>query len=79
MSNPPDWLPDALRYSNFNGDWDKFLAIVYGIFERDFKKASPKYEGYPIIYDSRIENSKEVAFWHLIQGDVNVYHGPSRL
>jgi hypothetical protein len=62
---PPDWLPKALRYNDFNGDWDKFLAAVYGIFERDFKKSRPRYEGRPVTYNTKIEDSKEAAFWHV--------------
>jgi hypothetical protein len=65
MSNVPDWLPEALRYSDFKGDWDRFLARVYEIFEHAFKKNRPRYEGFPIDYDSRIEEGKEVAFWHV--------------
>jgi hypothetical protein len=65
MSKPPDWLPKALRYEDFKGDWDKFLETVYSIFERDFKKTRPKYDGRPITYDSKIENGKEAAFWHV--------------
>jgi len=68
MSDAPEWLPEALRYSDFNGDWDKFLAAVYGIFERDFKKSRPRYEGRPVTYDSSLEDGKEAAFWHIIQG-----------
>lgn len=65
MSNPPDWLPEALRYEDFEGDWDRFLAIVYEIFVRDFKQSRPDYEGHPLTYDARIEDGKEAAFWHL--------------
>ncbi|HEX74255.1 MAG TPA: hypothetical protein G4N93_03810 [Dehalococcoidia bacterium] len=63
----PSWLPDALKYSDFNGDWDKFIVAVYEIFDHDFKQSSPKYQGYPITYDSRIEDGKEAVFWHIIQ------------
>ncbi len=65
MSKPPPWLPEALRYEDFKGDWDKFLEAVYSIFERDFKKTRPKYDGRPITYDSKIESGKEAAFWHI--------------
>jgi len=61
----PNWLPEALQYSDFNGEWDVFLATVYQIFERDFKKCSPKYQGYPVTYDSKIDDGKEAAFWHI--------------
>jgi hypothetical protein len=65
MNHHPDWLPDVLRYSDFNGEWERFLAIVYQIFERDFKHSTPTYQGHPVIYDSRIEDGKEAAFWHI--------------
>jgi len=65
VSKPPDWLPEALRYEDFEGDYEKFSAAVYEIFERDFKHSSPNYSGKPLIYDSRIEDGKEVTFWHV--------------
>ena len=65
MSNPPDWLPEALRYGDFGGDWEKFFATIYEIFERDFKHSRPYYRGKPLIYDSTIEDGKEVTFWHV--------------
>lgn len=61
----PAWLPDALRYSDFEGDWETFLATVYQTFERDFVRARPNYSGLPVKYDSRIEHGKEAVFWHL--------------
>lgn len=66
MSNAPNWLPEALRYSDFNGKWDKFLVAIYNIFENDFKHSTPDYNGYPVIHDNRIEDRKEAAFWHII-------------
>jgi len=65
MSNHPDWLPAALQYDEFNGDWSRFLRTVYQIFERDFKQSTPIYRGCPVTYDSRIEDGKEAVFWHI--------------
>lgn len=65
MSNHPDWVPHALKYSDFNGKWDEFLTTVYRIFERDFKQSTPTYREYPVTYDSRIQDGKEAVFWHL--------------
>lgn len=67
MTSRPPWLPGELRYVDYKGDWDKFLETVYGIFERDFKSSCPKYEGFPLVYDSRLEAGKEMVFWHLVQ------------
>jgi len=61
----PSWLPDALRYSDFDGDWERFLATVYQIFERDFKQSRPSYEGRTVVPDTRIEDGKEAGFWHM--------------
>lgn len=61
----PSWLPDALQYGDFDGDWERFLAAVYQIFERDFKQSRPTYRRFPVEYDSRIEDGKEAVFWHL--------------
>ncbi|MCX5991110.1 MAG: hypothetical protein NTZ04_02075 [Chloroflexi bacterium] len=69
MNKPPDWLPPPLRYSDFNGDWDQFLAAVYKIFERDFKLSRPDYGGYPVAYDSKLEDGKEAAYWHVVSRD----------
>lgn len=65
----PSWLPEALQYGDFNGEWEKFLAAVYQIFERDFKHSRPGYLGKSVVHDSKIENGKEAAFWHLISRD----------
>ena len=60
------WLPDALRYSDFDGDWGQFLAAVYQVFELDFKQSRPSYEGRTVVHDTRIEDGKEAGFWHMI-------------
>jgi hypothetical protein len=65
MSKPPDWLPEALRWEDFGGDWNRFLAAIYRIFERDFKRSKPNYGGHPVTYDAEMENGKEAVFWHV--------------
>lgn len=69
MTGRPDWLPEALRYSDFGGDWDRFLKVVYGVFQRDFKQSRPCFQGRPVAFDSRIEAGKEAAFWHIVCRD----------
>lgn len=67
MSDRPAWLPEELHYGDYHGDWERFLSDVYAVFERDFKQSKPSYQGRLIIFDSKIENAKEAAFWHIIQ------------
>lgn len=72
MSNPPSWLPEPLKYDDFGGEWDSFLASVYEIFERDFKHSRPYFKGQPITYNSIIDAGKEKAFWHITSSDYAV-------
>ena len=72
MSNPPDWLPEALSYNDFGGDYEKFFAAVYGIFDRDFKHSRPYFKGQPLTYNSEIDGGKEVVFWHITSSDYAV-------
>lgn len=65
MSSAPDWLPEPLRYEEFQGDWSEFLAAVYEVFVRDFKQSKPYYEGHLVTHDARTEHGKEAAFWHI--------------
>lgn len=65
----PSWLPAALVYNDFKGDWSKFLSAVYAVFERDFKNSKPTYQKLPVSYDAKLEDGKEAVFWHLICRD----------
>lgn len=69
MIDTPDWLPEALRYEDFKGDYNCFLDKVYHVFVRDFKEATPIFRGSLLTYDSRLEDGKEAAFWHIICRD----------
>ena len=69
MTSHLSWLPEPLQYSDFGGDWDKFLSAIYGVFQRDFKQCRPSYGGRPVVHNTHIEHGKEKGFWHLIQRD----------
>lgn len=67
MSVRPAWLPEELHYSDYNGDWERFLSDVYTVFEQDFKRSKPIYQSIPITYDDNMVDGKEAVFWHIIQ------------
>jgi hypothetical protein len=69
MIDTPDWLPAALNYGDFKGNYSYFLEQVYQIFVEDFINSIPHFQGSPLIYDSRLEDGKEAAFWHIICRD----------
>ena len=65
MESGPKWLPAPLCYADYDGDWNRFLAVVYSVFYRDFRQSKPLYEGHPLVYDGTFEAGKERIFWHL--------------
>ena len=73
MTSMPPWLPKALCYADYKGNWERFISDVYSIFLNDFKHSRINYAGRTIVYDSTIEFGKEKTFWHLVQRqDFNV-------
>jgi len=63
----PDWLPALVLFSNYDGDWDRYVQVLYGFFKQDFVDSKPSFSGtklglkrHPIIQE------KEATFWHLI-------------
>jgi hypothetical protein len=71
MSDTPDWLPALVLFSDYGGEWDRYLEALYHHFHNDFIASKPMYSGkrwalkrYPLI------KGKESTFWHLIsEGD----------
>ncbi len=68
MMQKHDWLPDM---ASINGEWDKVLVRLYGIFDKDFRKGKPFLEKLPVWWDRRVEKGDiyEEGFWHLISRD----------
>ena len=66
MSGPPEWLPALVRLDDFDGNWDRFLAELYGVFYRDFRSARPLFRGRAVVHDTAISEGKEEGFWHVI-------------
>lgn len=62
----PTWLPGII---SVDGAWEEeVLPRLYGIFDKDFKRANRTLRGLPIWWDRRIlEGDRyEEAFWYLI-------------
>ncbi len=64
----PDWLPELIET---NGSWVEILGRLYDVFERDFKRGRPIFNGLPIWWDRRHLNGDphEEGFWHLVTRD----------
>ena len=67
MVKKPKWLPEIIKLSDYSGDWNKYLIVIYRIFKRDFFKSPPKFEKKKVcVLVKPITDGKECGFWHLI-------------
>lgn len=63
----PDWLPPLVLFTDYDGDWGRYVEALYAYFKKDFVDSKPSFRGtrlglkrYPVI------QKKEATFWHLI-------------
>lgn len=68
MPNSPEWLPAII---SVNGEWDKVLETLYGIFKTDFVEGKPLLNKSKVWWNRRIWDGDkyEEGFWHLISKD----------
>jgi hypothetical protein len=67
MNELPESLPPILNLSGLS--WEEVLALLYSVFEKDFKVHRTKHCGKRVMYDSRKlpdGQGKEEGFWHVI-------------
>ena len=62
MNGLPDWLCPMICVNPWT---QQTFAVLYEIFERDFKETKPVYSGSIVWFFPNIEDGKEVLFWHL--------------
>jgi hypothetical protein len=70
MTAPPAWLPKAV---SVDGEYHEVVALLYKIFETDFKVARPRLGPLLVWWDKRILPGEqyEEGFWHLITREDN--------
>lgn len=72
MPNQPAWLPHLVLFDDYDGNWERYLRVLYTHFKHDFIDSQPEFKGtrlglkrYPVI------EGKEATFWHVIsEGNV---------
>ncbi len=67
----PAWLPAMLDTSyGTDKEWDRLIARLYEIFERDFIRIQCHFEELRVVFDNRkIGSPYEEGFWHLVSRD----------
>jgi len=61
------WLPPLVLFADYQGDWDRYVEVLYSYFKQDFVDSQPKFQGKQLqLKRHPIEQGKEATFWHLI-------------
>lgn len=69
MSETPIWLPPLVL---FEGNWEKYLDVLYGYFKQDFIDSKPAFRGRRLgLKKHPLNQGKEATFWHFIQEGSN--------
>jgi hypothetical protein len=72
MSGEFEWLPDLVTLRDCDGDWPKYLAMIYEHFCNDFVRSKPAYTGKRFALKRHpVSQGKEATFWHLISEGKN--------
>jgi hypothetical protein len=72
MPSPLEWLPPLVLFEDYDGNWERYLRVLYAYFKQDFIDSRPEFKGTRLGFkrDSMIEG-KEATFWHVIsEGNV---------
>jgi len=62
-----DWLPPLVLLEDSNGDWNRYVELLYQFFRQDFIDAKPKWPNKRVgLKRIPIDQGKEATFWHFI-------------
>lgn len=63
----PAWLPDLVNLNDYNGDWDRYIQVLYSFYKLDFIDSKPIYEGKRLAVKRHpVSYGKDATFWHII-------------
>lgn len=67
MSESPEWLPPLVLFSDYDGNWDVYLEVLYKWFQEDFINSKPVFQNRRLgLKKYPFSKGKEATFWHLI-------------
>jgi hypothetical protein len=62
-----EWLPALVELRGSEGDWERYVELLYGFFRADFIDSVPGYPGKRWAMKRHPEHrGKEATFWHII-------------
>jgi len=66
MNGSPGWLPPLVLFSDYAGDWDRYLDAIYAWFKRDFIDSKSVFQGKRLgLKRHPMTHGKEATFWHM--------------
>ena len=72
MEDFPSWLPPLVLFSEYEGNWERYLEAIYNYFKQDFIDNRPSFRGRRLgLKKHPCEKGKEATFWHFIQEGPN--------
>jgi hypothetical protein len=67
MTTNVTWLPDLVLFDEYDGNWDRYLEVIYNFFTKDFVDDQPKFQGRKLALKKHpMYLGKEATFWHII-------------
>jgi hypothetical protein len=72
MNPKPVWLPPLVLFSDYEGNWRKYVDALYAFFKGDFVDHQPKFRDQKVVLKRYpMSQGKEATFWHLVsEGEV---------
>jgi hypothetical protein len=72
MMASPGWLPPLVLFSDYGGNWERYVEVLYEYFRQDFIDDTPSFRGARLALKRHpMEQGKEATFWHLISEGSN--------
>jgi len=67
MTEIAGWLPPLVLFGDSQGDWERYLAVIYALFKQDFVDSKPSFQGRRLgLKRYPLSQGKEATFWHMI-------------
>lgn len=61
------WLPDLVLFSDYHGNWEEYVEVLYQYFCTDFVRSRPNYQGKKVVLSRQpLILGKDATFWHII-------------
>lgn len=61
----PEWIGPLITLAECDGDSEKYIEKLFGIFKKDFIDSRPTFDGKPVLFDKKLDGGKPNTFVHI--------------